>query len=80
MTKPCEVFEDLVGGFGPDEGFGCGVGQFDVTVDGGFQLVDAAMDASADLFFGQGSEPALDEVNPGGPGWGEVDVEAGVTC
>jgi hypothetical protein len=58
----------LVGGFGPDEGFGMTVVVFEVVADGVFQFAGAAMDAAAQLFFGEACEPALDQVEPGGAG------------
>ncbi len=47
-------------------------------VDRGDQVGDAVEDAAADRFVGQLAEPALDEVEPGARGRGEVEVEAGV--
>ena len=41
-----------------------------------FQLAFAAVDAAPDLFFGQLSEPVLDQIEPGSRGGSEVQVEA----
>ena len=48
----------------------------DEAADGVFQLDRAAVDAAPDLFFGQLSEPALDQIEPGSRGGSEVQVEA----
>ena len=42
------------------------------------QVGDAVEDAAGGRFFGELTEPALDEVEPGARGRGEVEVEAGV--
>src|SRR5438128_11063475 len=68
--------EDLVGGFGPDERFRVLVVVIDEAADSVFQLACAAVDAAPDLFFGQLSEPALDQIEPGSRGGSEVQVEA----
>jgi hypothetical protein len=48
----------------------------DETADSVFQLACAAVNAAPDLFFGQLSEPALDQIEPGSRGGSEVQVEA----
>ena len=60
--------EDVIGGFGPFEGFGVLVCRVDVVEDGALQLLGGAMDAAPDLLVGQQPEPALDLVEPGGAG------------
>src|SRR5688572_19462480 len=69
--------KDVVGGFGPAEGLWLGVAGVDVGVDVGFEGSGRAMDAAADLLVGEQREEALDLVDPGGRGGGEVDVPAG---
>lgn len=49
----------------------------DETGDGAFQLLNAAMGAMLDLALCQDAEPAFDLVEPGGAGWGEMDMVAG---
>ena len=56
--------EDVIGGFGPFEGFGVLVCRVDVVEDGALQLLGGAMDAAPDLLVGQQPEPALDLVQP----------------
>ena len=48
----------------------------DEAADSVFQLACAAVDAAPDLFFGQLSKPALDQIEPGSRGGSEVQVEA----
>ena len=52
------------------------VGDVDVAQDGVLEFAGAAKDTASELFLGKGSEPALDEVEPGRTGWGEVEVKA----
>ena len=42
------------------------------------QSLDGLVCATAQLFVGEEPEPAFDLVEPGGTGWREVQVEAGV--
>ena len=44
------------------------VGGFDIAVDGILQFAGGAMNTPLDLLFGQGGEPALDQVQPRGAG------------
>src|SRR5213083_590748 len=76
MTEPSDAFKDLVGGLRPHERLGVPVGDLDVPADGRLQLPRAAMHTSAQLLLGQRREPALDEIDPRGAGWREVQVEA----
>ena len=48
--------EDIVGRFGPAEGFWIVVDRLDVGSDRRFQLFGGAMDAAADLLFGDVGE------------------------
>ena len=68
--------EDVIGGFGPFEGFGVLVCRVDVVEDGALQLLGGAMDAAPDLLVGQQPEPALDLVQPGGAGGCEMGLPA----
>ena len=65
-AEPLDGGEDVIGGFGPFEGFGVLVCRVDVVEDGALQLLGGAMDAAPDLLVGQQPEPALDLVQPGG--------------
>ena len=82
MSKLVEVagegFQDVVGGFGPDERLRVLVPGFDPGADVGFEFFDAAVGAAAQFAVGQLGEPAFDEVEPRGVGRGEVQVEPGV--
>ena len=46
------------------------------SADGVFQFAGAAVNPAAQLFFGEQREPALDQVEPGAAGRGEVQLEA----
>jgi len=46
--------------------------EFEVVADGVLQFAGAAMDAAAQLFFGEACEPAFHQVQPRGAGRGEV--------
>ena len=50
----------------------------DPVADVLLQGLDGSVDASAYLLVGQFGEPSLDQVQPGRPGGGEVQVEAGM--
>ncbi len=69
----------MVSGLGPDEGFGRTVVEFEVLADGVLQFAGAAMDAAAQLFFGEACEPAFHQVEPRGAGRREVQMEARMT-
>ena len=73
-----DLLDDLVGGGGPDEGFGVvvvGVDELLYRVD---EFLDRGEAAAADRLVGDLAEPAFDEVQPGRAGGDEVEVEAGV--
>ena len=74
MTKSGKGFKDLVGGFGPYDGFGIVVMNLQVAPDRGLEFVGAAEGAAANSLRGQRREPALDQVEPRGAGGGEVHV------
>ena len=56
--------EDIVGGFGPAEGLWVGVDGVEVGSDRGLQFRSRAVDAAADLLFGDVDEEALDLIDP----------------
>jgi hypothetical protein len=58
------------------KGFGLRIAGADVPGNGGFEVARTAMDAAADLFFGEGREPAFDEVDRRGTRRREMDVKA----
>ena len=74
-SEPSDACQDLVGGLGPDEGGATVVVRRDELVNGGCEGADAPMHAASQLLRGQLGEPALNEVEPGRVGRGEVDVE-----
>jgi len=51
---------------------------FEVGVDGVLQFTGAAVDAAAELFFGEQREPTLNQVEPRTTSGSEVEVEAGM--
>ena len=71
--------EDLVGVLDPDVGLAGLVVDVDERLDGSDQLAYAVMRSARQLLGRERSEPALDQVHPGGVGRGEVELEAGVT-
>lgn len=52
------------------------IGNRDVVPDGGLEGSDAGMHAPAQLAFGEQREPALHQIDPGGAGGREVQMEA----
>ena len=50
--------------------------EFEVVADGVLQFAGAAMDAAAQLFFGEASEPAFHQVEPGRARRREVEMKA----
>ena len=75
LGEPPDARQNLVGGFRPDKGSALGVVRLDELADRRFQRGDASMHAAPQLLGGQLGEPALNEVQPGSVGRGEVDVE-----
>ena len=69
---------DLMGGFGPAEGFGIFVPVGQEAGNGLLQARDAVEAAAANGLRGDQAEPALDQVEPRGAGRGEVQMEARV--
>ncbi len=54
----------MIGGLRPYEGLGVIVGDVDVAEDGLLEVACATEDTASELFFGEGGEPPLDEVEP----------------
>src|SRR5262249_2085394 len=76
MTKSGDAGEDFISRLGPDKRAGSLVRHRDVLADRSFKGPGAGMGAAFDLLLGQGSEPTLDEIEPGGTGRREVHAEA----
>jgi hypothetical protein len=74
FTKSGNRFEDLVGGFGPDEWFRIPI----VMVEESSNCILEFASAAVQLLFSKEGEPAFDQVKPGITGRGEVQVEARV--
>jgi len=72
--------DDLVGIGSPGEGLGLLVVGGDEAVDGGLEVYDALEDAAPEPAFGEYGEEALDRVEPGGAGRGEVEGPAGMAA
>ncbi len=73
-----EACEDVICGLGPYERLGIAVVHVEVLADGLLELPGRSMRAAADVVLRQRGEPALDLVEPGRRGGGEVDVESRV--
>jgi hypothetical protein len=65
-AEPLDAGQNVVSRFGPEERLGVGVDGLDVGFDGSLQFDGRAMDAAADLSFGELGEEALDVVDSGG--------------
>jgi len=68
-----------VSGFGPNEGFWMTVIEFEMMADAVLRFPGAAMDAAAQLFFGEVCEPALDQVEARRRRRGEVQTTVRMT-
>ena len=68
--------EDVLGRCGPDEGLGAFVMFGEVFVDRDLQVREAFEDAAPDALAGDLGEEALDHVQPGRRGRGEMEMEA----
>ncbi len=64
QAKSGDGFEDLIGGFGPDEGFRIFVFDFDELSDLRLELERAAKGTPSDLLRGERGKPALDQIDP----------------
>jgi hypothetical protein len=76
-TEAVDGSQDVIGRLDPSEGFWLGIVRLDVGVDGGFKFGGGAMHAAAHLALGEQAEEALDLVDLGCRGRGEVEVPAG---
>ncbi len=70
--------DDFVGIGDPLEGLGVGVVIVEEAVDRGLEVGDGSEDAALETALGQDGEEALDSVEPGGRGRGEVERPARV--
>jgi hypothetical protein len=71
--------EDAIGVGGPVEGFGVGVGLVEESVDRGLEVDEGAEDAAFEPSPREFGEEALDGVEPGRGGRGEVEGPAGMS-
>jgi hypothetical protein len=76
LFPAADFFDDSIGVGGPDEWFGTGIGLLQEAVDGGLEIDDAFEDAAFEPPPCQLGEEALDGVEPGGGGWGEMEMKA----
>jgi hypothetical protein len=76
FTKAGQAGQDLVSGFGPHEGLGMLIADLDITANGLRQFPRGAVDPPANLFFHQGSQSALDQVQPERSREREIQMEA----
>ena len=70
--------QDPLRGLGPHVGPGVLVPVLDPRADVGVERADGLVGAAAQLFVGQLSEPAFDQIQPRAGGRGEVQLEAGM--
>ena len=63
-TEALDGGENVVGGFGPFERVWVGVDRVEISSDRRFQFGGGAVDAAADLLFGEVGEEALDLIDP----------------
>src|SRR5947209_4870034 len=68
--------EDVVGRLDPAEGLRRSIMFVEKGRDGGFEFLDTAMNAAADLLLGQHGKEALDLVQPGTAGRGQMHMPA----
>ena len=78
VSRAGDLCEDFFGRFGPDEGLGVCIVVFEVVVNGGFEFGDRGEDTAPDALLSDQAEEALDLIEPGSRGGGEVQVKAGV--
>lgn len=76
MVPSLDGGDDAAGVGGPDEGFGIIVGLVDKAVDGGLEVGDGAEHAALESAPGKLGEEALDGVQPGAGGGGEMEGPA----
>src|SRR3982751_1851074 len=78
MIPASYLRDDAVRLGGPDEGLGVGVVLLAVPLDCSWQVDQRGEAAAPEPASGQGGEEALDRVEPGARGWGEVEGPARV--
>jgi hypothetical protein len=69
--------QDLVRGFGPNEGLGIFIVYVDEFADGRFQVFDTTEHASSNSLVREFGESSLHQVDPGSVGGSEVDRKPG---
>ena len=75
MVPTFDGSDDFIGIGGPHEGLGVIVGFLQEAVDGGLEIDNRAEDPAFEAAPGQLGEEALDRVEPGGRGRGEMEDE-----
>src|SRR5262245_63335432 len=78
MATTNGLADDLGGGLGPHERRGVLIPMLDVGGDMPDELFDRDERTTAHRLAGQDAEPRFDHVEPGGPGWGEVEAHVRV--
>ena len=76
LFRTGDLFEDLTGRLGPDEGLGVGIVVLQIVQDGALEFCDAFEGAASDAFSSDLGEEPLDHVEPGCRGGREVQMEA----
>src|SRR5215469_12318812 len=77
-ASPFDLFQDVSGFGGPDEGLGAVIVMVEVVEDGCDQLLDTAKDPATQAIFGQVAEESFHHVQPGAACGREVHAEAGI--
>ena len=67
--------QNLIGGFGPDEGFGRLIMDLQVVADGRFQFFHTSKDSATYALIRDFCEPTLHEIDPGTISGREVEVK-----
>jgi len=73
-----DLFENVIGLCGPDNGFGLTVVFFDISEDACWESFDAGTDATSELILGQVAEESFDHVEPTAAARREVKMKAPV--
>jgi hypothetical protein len=76
LFPAADLLDDGIGVGGPDERLGIIVGLRLEPVDGSLEVGDPCKDAALEPASGQLGKKALDRVEPGGRGRGEVELKA----
>jgi len=77
LTKSFDLFEDGIGGGGPDKRLGVNIGVLDKMIDLPDQVFHASECSPADRLLGDDVEPDFDLIEPRGVRRGEVDLIPG---